>query len=258
VESKQIVVNDILVRYLKEDSKRQSGLYCLFLHGWRSQSDNFVPLIQFLAKHNISSLSLDLPGFGGSAIPVGTYTLLDYANCVFAFVQKLKLDIGCVIGHSFGGRVAIKLTSLHPDFVKKLILLDSAGIIEHPTRLGILKSLAKLVRPVFYPTFMKPIRSRIYKTLGADDYLATLAMRGTYLAVIGEDLQKFLPQIKQPTLLLWGEKDTTTPLSIANAMKDLIPNSRLEILPNAGHFSFTDQPDLATKYILNFIAHESN
>lgn len=250
--TRKIIVGDLLVSYIQIVPTPQLTT-CLFLHGWRSQAAVFLPLMKMLAVKGIASYAIDLPGFGASQIPNHKFTLTDYCLCINEFVKKLNLSIGCLIGHSFGGRIAIKIASQKTQIATKLVLIDSAGIIEHKMLLTAMKQAAKIIKPIFRPKFMKPLRQKLYQFIGADDYLATPQLRETYLEVIKDNLIGLLPNIKSETLLIWGNDDKDTPIPIGFSMKRLIPNSKLEIIPDAGHFSFLDQPNTAAILISEFI-----
>ena len=100
---------------------------------------------------------------------------------------------------------------------------------------------------------MKSTRDKIYKKMGAEDYVATPELKETFINVIDEDLTHYLEKITQQTLLIWGENDDATPVSQAKIMKEKIKNSKLIVVPNAGHFSFVDKPEIVGKEIFNFI-----
>ncbi len=249
----QIVINNLLINYYEFCKGDKQNV--IFLHGWRSQSLVWQQIADRLKSEGYTIYALDLPGFGSSAAPDSAYTVGDYKEIVRCFIDKLELTNNIVVGHSFGGRVGIKLAAENPDLVQKLILVDSAGLrLEDEIRSNNLKKvIAKAVKPVFGLKIMSGLKSYIYKKIGSEDYLATPSLRETYVNVINEDLRPFLPMIKASTLIIWGDKDTDTPLEYADIMHKEIAQSRLEILEGAGHFSFVDCPDKFTDLLNNFI-----
>jgi pimeloyl-ACP methyl ester carboxylesterase len=84
-------------------------------------------------------------------------------------------------------------------------------------------------------------RERIYRAVASRDYANAGPLRDTFVKLVSEDLTSILPQVTSPTLLVWGADDTDTPLSSAKIMECLIPQARLVVLQNAGHFSYLDQ-----------------
>ena len=92
-----------------------------------------------------------------------------------------------------------------------------------------------------------------YLNLGSEDYKHAGKMRETFVKVVNQDLKEFMPMIKSQTLLIWGDKDESTPLQDALSMKTLIPNSSLIVIKGAGHYSFLDNFDSFTKALLPFI-----
>jgi len=204
-----------------------------------------------LNKEKYSVYALDLPGFGGSPAPQKPFTLSDYSDIVVGFIKKMNLKSVILIGHSFGGRIAIKLSSRKPELVSKLILVDSAGFVDEKKQ-G-MKVIAKLIKPLFASSYMQGVRSWFYKTIGSEDYLATPELQKTFINVLEEDLTEDMKNIHIPTLLVWGENDQDTPVSYGERMHLLIHHSQLSILSNAGHFSFLDKPEEFYQMFIQFI-----
>lgn len=251
-----IVINNLLVNFYKlsKETGRAGNLSLLFLHGWRSSAEVWRAIAKALESENVELYALDFPGFGESPKPPRDFTLQDYTDLVAGFIQKLELKSVVLIGHSFGGRVAIKLAATKPSLVAKLVLIDSAGLVLNPNKKRMMNMIAKAAKPFFKPSFMQKFRKTIYQTIGAEDYMATPDLRGTFINVVNEDLSEYLGQIRQETLIIWGEKDTDTPLEFAQIMKDKIKHSRLVIFEGAGHFSFLDRPKEFAGELKKFIA----
>ena len=245
----QVVINGLLINFYKFSGKGDGVL--IFLHGWRSNGLVWQNAALKLAKDGFLVYALDLPGFGESALPKNAFTLQDYADIVTQFLKKTGIKKATLIGHSFGGRISIMLSATKPELVEKVVLVDSAGLILN--RRTALKTIAKLVKPFFKPKFMKTVREKIYEKIGAEDYVATPELRETFLNLINEDLTNYLPKIKQPVLLIWGDKDKDAPIEAAALMHQNIKNSKLVTLENTGHFSFLDKPDQFYKELIKFI-----
>lgn len=253
METGQTVINNQLISYLKNGTISEECL--LFLHGWRSNKEVWNNVIQKLFGRNNQVLvySVDLPGFGQSSTPPTAWSVGDYAGLVKQFIEKFELKNVIIIGHSFGGRVAIKLASNYPELIFKLVLVDSAGITLSSNKKNLMLFFAKLVKPLFRPRFMEGLRKKIYRQIGAEDYLATPTLQKTFVNIIKEDLTPDMKQITVPTLLIWGENDTETPVSFGEKMHSLILNSKFTILTDAGHFSFLDKPENFVKSLNEFI-----
>lgn len=237
-ESKQRVVKDLLVNYYVRVKPGKRAL--LFLHGWRSEAALWLPVLEKWKHEDASIYCLDLPGFGGSELPLTPYAVGDYADFVARFIAELKLAHVVVIGHSFGGRVAIKLAAGEPKFLKGIVLVDSAGFAETTKMKQVKRIVARILRPVFRRDALKDLRRYIYRMMGAEDYVATPELRETYLKAISEDLSYDMTRVTAPVGIIWGERDKDAPLSWGRRMKDLMPHATLTILKDAGHFAFLD------------------
>jgi pimeloyl-ACP methyl ester carboxylesterase len=237
---KQIVVNNVLVSYYQPE-KLLKGPWIVFLHGWRSDSTVWFNAISpFIGRYNL--ICMDLPGFGASQVPVWPLSIYDYRDIVLAFIRKIGLKNVVLVGHSFGGRIAVTLAAGKPEWLKALVLVDSAGIQTASVQKKLAKAAAKIVGPLFSPDFMQPLRHAFYRRIGAGDYVETPYLKQTFVNVVGEDLTPLLSRISAKTLILWGDHDSETPVSYAHIMHEQIKNSRLTILSDAGHFCFLDKP----------------
>jgi pimeloyl-ACP methyl ester carboxylesterase len=233
-----LTVGGVRIRYRTVGS----GKPLLLLHGWGTSLDTFSGMTDDLAKQ-FSVTAFDFPGHGGSGMPPAAWAVDDFVELTLGVMAALGVSRTSVLGHSFGGRVAIKLAAAHPEVVDRLVLVDSAGVPPPQTLTRRVKRLAsrfanasgRLGRPG------QAVRRAIVERIASTDYLNAGPLRGTFLAVIREDLRPVLPGIKAPTLLIWGESDGDTTLADARAMEKLIPGSRLLVLKNAGHFSYLDQ-----------------
>lgn len=244
----QIVIEGLLTSYIKINPEAPKKL--LFLHGWQSNSDLWREIFSRLENSGYAIYALDLPGFGGTQAPKNAFSVGDYANFVKSFAEKMAIKDVVVVGHSFGGRVAIKLTA-ETKLVKQLVLVDSAGLIMKDK--SATRAIAKIAKPIFAPKFMQSIRRSVYKRLGSTDYLEAGNLKETYLKVINEDLSPSLEKIKVPTLIIWGDKDTEAPLEMGIVMNKKIKGSEMTIFEGAGHFTFIDEPDRFANELKEFL-----
>lgn len=222
------------------------GAPILLLHGWGTRLESLTPIVEHLARRR-KVFALDFPGFGASEFPPQDWSVGDYSSWVARFLDQFGLEKLDLLGHSFGGRVAIKFSAACPERVGSLILIDSAGVRQYETtpRFRLFQAGARLGKPVLnlLPIGLrKRVQWRLYRAAGSTDYLTAGRLKGTYAKVIAEDLEPLLPQVRARTLLIWGEDDNATPLADAQVMAAHIPDNRLIIIQNAGHYPFLDQP----------------
>jgi pimeloyl-ACP methyl ester carboxylesterase len=252
----KIIVQNLAVEYKDEGVDLARPKTILLLHGWQDNLHTFDTLASLLSK-TYRVISLDFPGFGQSEMPKETWDLDNYVEFVRNFIQKLNLQVDMLVGHSFGGRIAIKGVAgknLQPN---KIILINSAGVSNRLTlRNSVLKVFAKIGNIVIYisPLFFwkDKLREKIYKFIGSD-YQKSGMLQKTFMKIIAEDLSSAAQTITMPALLIWGENDTETPLSDGQRLAKLIPDSRLEIIKKAGHFVHQEKPEDVAKLIRIFM-----
>ncbi len=252
----KIVVNNILLTYYSYDARydaKKTGKTLLFLHGWAADSTLWFQSASRIKNHLL--LFLDLPGFGKSQNPPHPFTVADFANIVDLFIKKLTLKNVVVIGHSFGGKTAIRLASGNPSYLASLVLVDSSCFIHRSTAATLKIALAKTMKPLFNHPFMHPWRERILRKITTEDVLLKPDMKETFAKVVTEDMEHDLSKIKKKTLVVWGMKDDNayTPIADAYHIHDIIKGSRLETIPDAGHFGFLDKPEEFVEIIQSFV-----
>lgn len=219
------------------------GQDVVLLHGWGGSIASFEPVHQHL-EANFRTWSLDFPGFGESTEPPTAWGTEEYSDLTVKIFHKLKIKQPVVIGHSFGGRVAIRLGAKGQ--VKKLVLVDSAGIrprrsMKYYLKVYTYKTLKHLLKLPGLSRFRDPVLDHFRNKTGSQDYLnSSGVMRQTMVQVVNEDLKHLLPKIQVPTLLVWGENDNATPLADGKIMEKLIPDAGLVVFKNAGHFSYLE------------------
>lgn len=220
------------------------GYPIVLLHGWGGSIASFAPVHAHLEK-DFTVYSLDMPGFGESPEPPCPWGTVEYAALVEKFLYQQAIEKPILIGHSFGGRLTIRLAA--KGIPKKIILVDAAGIPPHRSmgyylrvyRFKALKGVLSL--PGLH--LVKPKVLDWYRNkYGSSDYKDTSGvMRGSFIKVVNEDLRPLLSQIRTSALLIWGDQDTATPLSDGELMEKEIPDSGLVVLKNTGHFSYLEK-----------------
>ncbi|MEI7689407.1 MAG: alpha/beta hydrolase [Candidatus Saccharibacteria bacterium] len=250
----KVIVNGQLINYVDEGS----GPVLLVLHGWGTNLNTFDQLAKHLSK-DFRVIRFDFPGFGQSPKPTDDWDVTDYAKLTSDLVQKLKISkVYAVIAHSFGGRVMIKSAKLGLLNPVKVILIGSAGIKPKASaKKLVFKLIAKLgkVATSLPPlkNMRQSLRKKLYSSAGSTDYLNAEKMQPIFLKTIGEDLTSEIASITQPTLLLWGQNDTETPVADARLMLSKLTNGRLAVIDDAGHFVYQDKFEQAVAEIDRFL-----
>lgn len=214
----------------------------LFLHGWATTWESLFPPINQL-KTNFNIYAPNLPHPKNKVL-----TLDDYCQFVLGFIETEKISKPIIIGHSLGGAITTKIAVDHPKLASKIILMSAASI-RH-----------QLPQPwLFFQKFsplLRPFRSIALKIsrLDAADYtvLKTKIEKDTFRNLIHYDQSATLHQIKIPTLILWGDDDTSTFLSDGKLIHSLIKDSIFKSFPKTGHFFYLDHPTEISELIANF------
>lgn len=230
----------------------------LILHGWGwpVSSPQWARVKELLEQKGCVVLVPDLPGFGETPPPVQPWSVDDYVGWVKIFCEKNKLSRFFLLGHSFGGSLAIKFSIKYPAMVEKMVLIDSAGIRKKRLKKEVQKKVAHFLNKFSFLPFFGLVRKITYKILFRhSDYLLTEGvMKETYLKVIGEDISGVFPGVLVPTVLIWGEKDSITPLKHAYFIKEHIAGSKLEIISKVKHNPHKEAPEILVQKIIQHIA----
>ena len=143
--------------------------------------------------------------------------------------------------------------------MSKLVLVDAAGIkprrsLKYYVKVYSFKAARRLSPMIMGKKRAEALIERMRARAGSSDYAsASPMMRRILSRCVNEDLKSVMPRIKASTLLIWGEKDTATPLSDAKTMQRLIPDAGLVSYPEAGHFSFLDRPAQTAAVVRSFL-----
>ena len=222
----------------------------VILQGWGTDLGVYDSVAGVIDGSKYRVIQFDFPGFGGSDEPKEPWDVDGFADFFCRFMEVMQVKQATLIGHSYGGRVIIKLAAREsiPFEITNIILIDSAGVLPVRTtaqkwkirKYKILKKFLnmKLIYAMF-PEVIDDWRSR----QGSADYRnATPMMRQCMVKAVNEDLTELLPKIRQEVLLIWGDQDTATPIRDAHIMEEKIPNCGLAVIPGTGHFSFLEKP----------------
>lgn len=229
----------------------------LILHGWGSGAKNWSRVKELLESQGYKVFVPDLPGFGESSSPIQPWFIDDYVNWVRQYINNSQIRSEFVepfflLGHSFGGSIAIKFAIKHSEKIQKLFLIDCAGIRRKTLKKKIIKKIAKFFKIFSCLPYYSSIRKVLYKFILRSDYLdiKNSIMKETYQNVINEDISNQFSKIFVPTILIWGKKDKLTPLKDAYYMKNAISGARLEMFPDIFHNPQSENPELLVEKIL--------
>ncbi|MBP5679162.1 MAG: alpha/beta hydrolase [Bacilli bacterium] len=238
----EVKIKDLTIHY----TQYGKGKDILLLHGWGQNIEMMKPLGDaFSDEYRITIL--DLPGFGKSEEPKETWTIKKYNEMLEEFIKETNVKKPIVMGHSFGGRLAIRYSAEHP--IEKLVLFGSPCIRiqeELPVTVRILKSLKQVPGLNDLGEYMK-------KYIGSRDYkAATPVMRQTLVEVVNEDLSKYAREIEEPTLLIWGDQDTEAPVAEAKELEKIMIDAGLIILPGT-HYAYLENLPRVVSILKSFL-----
>ena len=212
----------------------------LALHGWGRRGSDFAQALQ-----GCSYVALDLPGFGATPAPVVATGAAGYARAIEPVLDELP-DRLVLVGHSFGGRVAVHLAVLRPERFKGLILTGVPLLRCEPVRKPpvVFRMARWLDRAGVVPG---PTIERLRRRYGSADYRAVEGvMRQILVTTVNESYEEQLAALRLPVELLWGAEDREVPLSIAERAADLLRAAgvdvKLVVEPGVGHHLPTASP----------------
>lgn len=251
----------------------------LFIHGlagylplWKHQIDGL--------KSHYRCVAVDLPGNGLSSNGDFPYTMFFFAETIARFIEKEQLKNVVLVGHSMGGHVSMVLSLRYPHLVQKLVLVAPSGIeafgqsermvIENLMAIGqYFSSHANYIESSIKQSFYRKtdetdtIISDIKKLSKAQTIIKWNKMINACInSMLNEQIADFLPGITQPTLLIFGEKDEFIPNKLVHPMETVkhlamegcnkIKDSKLELIPFAGHFVHIEKFDTVNTFIMQF------
>ncbi len=238
----QVIIDGKNINYEVEGS----GNPVVLLHGWLCSTKTMEPLAKYLSKY-FKVYNIDIIGFGKSDLPDKPMNTDDYGNFLDKFIKELNIENPILIGHSHGGRTIINYAGRHLGNMNKIVLIDSAGIvpkrsIKYYIKIYTFKTLRKMFELLPKTEMFLNIKKRTIEKLGSADYKnSPEVLRKSMNLVLNEDQKNNLSNINVPTLLIWGDKDTATPIEQAKIMEKLIKGSGLIVFEGAGHYSYLEK-----------------
>jgi pimeloyl-ACP methyl ester carboxylesterase len=246
----------------------------VFVHGLGGCWQNWLENIPRIAAEGRRAVALDLPGFGYSEMPAEDISISGYGRVVNAVCDELDLGEVVLVGNSMGGFTAAETAIQYPERVERIVLNSAAGLTTSDLAHGPLLTGARLVAAVgtrvaaqsekvvrrkrlrwpFFYTFIR------YPPLIPTDFLYEIAHgsgRPGFLpalkAIFGYDYRDRLPEIRCPTLVVWGEDDMLVPKRDADEYAQLIPEARKVVLEDTGHSAMFERPSTFNDLVVDFI-----
>ncbi len=255
-----------------------AGPVLLLLHGIGDSSRTWIPAMELLQR-SYTVLAPDLPGHGNSSNPIGDYSLGSHASSMRDLLHLLGIERVTVVGHSFGGGVAMQFAYQFPSLCERLVLVDAGGLgreVNWILRLATIPA-AEYVMPALFPAVMRRWGDQVARFLldrGISNARAAELWRSyrsltdpgnraafvrTARAVIdpgGQSVSavnRLYLVAQMPTLIVWGDRDKIIPLVHARHAHEAIPNSRLAVMEGAGHAPQLEDPAWFAEILADFL-----
>jgi pimeloyl-ACP methyl ester carboxylesterase len=230
-----------------------SGAPVVVLHGWGGRIESMAPVSGCLAPA-FRVLALDLPGFGESPVPNGTWGTPDYAEYVRDILVNEGIERAHFVGHSFGAKTSLYLAATRPELVEKLVVVGSPGLRTPPSLAVRGKRLVSRGARIagLFGSPGRAVRDAVYRRIASRDYKDAGPMRPILVTVVNEDLSALLYHVSSPCLLVWGTHDDAVPLAHARKMQSMIRDAGLVEFEGAGHFAYLDEPQRFCRIVRHF------
>ncbi len=218
-----------------------NGRDVILLHGWGESKDHMAYIEAHLADR-CSVYNIDFPGFGESGQPPETWGVPEYRDFLADFIEQNGIEDPVLIGHSFGCRVAIRYAAAYGG-VRKMVLTGAAGLRhDQPAGTSLKVKFFKAGKKILQAAGQDAILEKLQNRAGSEDYRnASGIMRTTFVKVVNDDVRPLLPQVKCPVLLVFGDRDTATPLSDGRIMAEEMPDAGLAVFGGDDHWAFIHQ-----------------
>lgn len=224
----------------------------IFLHGWGTSSDTFINIIDPLIP-SYKVILIDLPSFGNSKEPSSSLDIKEVTNIIFKFINQLNIVSPIIVGHSYGGRVAIEYAASYKN-IKSLILIDAAGI-KHNSLKKVFKVFTYKIKKKYYKVTKQLMKyQNLIQESGSIDYQnASPIQKEMLIKAVNYNQKKLLKKITCDVLIIFGENDQITKVKDAYIFHKKIKKSGVVIIPHAGHFPYLENPYYFIKVLKNYL-----
>jgi pimeloyl-ACP methyl ester carboxylesterase len=233
----------------------------LLLHGWGASAASFSGLLQ-LSRTRRRLVALDLPGFGESPLGTTSWTRAGYAQLVRQLLDNRGWPEVTLLGHSYGGGVALRLAGESDPPLDRLILCSASGL-RLPAAGGVgarrlaFRALRRGAEATLPARWSGPTVEWLRQRFGSADYRAAGLLRPILVHAVQEDLSSVAERITAPTLIIWGGRDQELPLQpYGRRLRELIPTSELVEFEGSGHYPFVDEPGRFASVFDSFVDAE--
>ena len=235
-------VKDININYIQYGE----GKDIVLLHGWGQNIEMMKPLGDPLSNEYKITI-IDFPGFGESEEPKTAWTIDDYSEMLGEIIKKLNIKKPILMGHSFGGRVAIRYSANNK--IEKLVLFGSPCIRKQQP----LSLKTKVLKKLKTLPGLDGIGEKMKKYIGSRAYkAASPMMRQILVNTVNEDLSEYAKKIEEPTLLIWGDNDTEEPVEEARELEKIMIDAGLVVLPGS-HYAYLENLHQVINIINTFL-----
>ena len=262
---RQLSVDNLNIHYYEGGPNAAQTI--LMVHGFAANKDNWLRFARHLSQ-DYRVIALDLPGFGASSKPAGSYDIGTQTERLAGIIDALQLQQVHLIGNSMGGHISALYAARYPDRVSSLALLDNAGITSpQPSEMRLRLSRGEanplvvtsaedfqrllafiFVNPPYLPESLKGYfaEQAAHNSGHNEQIFAHLVDR--YIP-----LEPELPKIQAPTLIIWGAEDRVLDVSSVDVMQPLLRESRVVIMPDTGHAPMIEQAELTAQHYRSFL-----
>jgi pimeloyl-ACP methyl ester carboxylesterase len=269
--SRFVEVDGVRVHYQEVGDPNAPPMF--LIHGFAASNLVWSKVFLELAATGFRVIAPDLPGYGYSGKPRHLdYTIASQAKMVFSLVSQLGINRAVLVGSSYGAAIAATMALDHPALVEKLVLVG-AVTNNRPTRYLLMRLFSSpIIGDILSPLVVgsrRLLRLRMKRVYDKHSWVLDerrvdarhlpLATRGAHRAIIrtvrrwdAERVSRDAHQLKQPTLLLWGDTDREVPLRDGERLHQEIPHSRLVVFRECGHLPQEEYPEAFTKVVLDF------
>ncbi len=242
----KLEIKKLKINYTDNGAKSKNTL--VLLHGWGQNIAMMDPIGKNFKNERV--ITVDLPGFGDSEEPSleSNITILDYVDIIKELLDKLKIKNPILIGHSFGGKIALIYASKHE--VNKLVIL-AAPFRKEITKLSLKTKILKKAKNM---PLIGSLAEVAKKYIGSTDYKnASPIMRNILVDHVNLDITEDIKKITVPTIIIWGDNDEAVSIADAYLLEKLIKDSAVICYPGGTHYAYLENLGQTNNIISSFI-----